>query len=206
MSFSSRRLSLAVIAAALALSGCAAIERADPEVAAVEVAAAPPPPREVEPRTVLLPGGRRPAGPPDLRDKAVWAACRPQVIAERCLAFDPTDDAVADSFRGWRRRNADGLERLYAYIASRGGLFRGDIDRTPLSTHRGGAQSRADVTHQNVMIRYCQNTALFFDGDPESNLTFPTVAEIAEQAGPSRAPAAQVRAVRAACEVDPGGL
>lgn len=208
----------AAIALLAGLSGCAVLDRLDapPQLMSIEDAEdagwanpapvpSPAPRREppltTTPRPTLVAGAAvNRSGAPDLRDKAVWAACRPQAIAERCLAYDPQATAIGESFRGWRRRNSDGLKVLYTFIASQGGVLPGDVDRSPLSTRRGDAKGRADVTHENVMIRYCENAAEFFDDNPDSNLTFPSVGEIAELAGQPAAPAQDVDAVRAACE------
>lgn len=145
-----------------------------------------------------------PAGAPDARDRAVWAACRPQVVAERCMAYDPTSGAMESAFRRWRRANDKRLTRLYRYIASRGGLFNGDIDRTPLFSQRGDAVGQVATANHNVLIRYCEHAAQFFRDDPRSPITFPTprdvVRELRSAPEGDDPDAAAVKAVRRACE------
>ncbi|MEM9724456.1 MAG: hypothetical protein AAF909_03215 [Pseudomonadota bacterium] len=148
------------------------------------------------------------SGAPELRDRAVWAACRPQAIAERCMQFDPSGDGVgldvARSFLSWRRRNDARLAQLYALIDTEGGLRPGDVDRSfAVRARSGPPQTRADVAHQNIMTRFCENATLYFKDDPETNLSFPSVASVLRQMAAEAAldGSAAGGAARAACEV-----
>ncbi|MEL6979554.1 MAG: hypothetical protein AAGM38_12860 [Pseudomonadota bacterium] len=189
-----------------AFGGDAAAERdAETDLGAESESEPRPTPREALARAASTGalGRRRASGPPDARDRAVWAACRPQVIAERCMAFEPTSDAAARAFTGWRKRHERKLEGLYRFIAGRGGLYFGDIDRTPLTRRVGDARTQSDVTHETVMLRYCDNAAKFFNGDRGGNFSFPTIDEAfaeARREGARAAAPGAVAAVRAACQ------